>query len=129
MSHCLRFEGSIAKFMAISIGAFALVLTIGVGVSKAQSLRAETIDPPSSIRVFPGESAGAKATNSYCLMCHSAGMVLNQPLLKKEAWRGEVDKMVNAFKAPIPQDQLPIIVKYLYSIHGSKSGAETGAAS
>ncbi len=124
-----RFKRPARRTQWIVAGAAAVALVTSMGVAQALTLHAESITRPESVQVFPGDSVGAKATNSYCLMCHSAGMVLNQPLLKEDAWLGEVSKMRNAFKAPIPEDQVPIIAKYLYSIHGSKKGADTGAGS
>jgi cytochrome c5 len=113
----------------IIAGAAATALMAGMGVAQELALHAQSITRPESVQVFPGDSAGAKATNGYCLMCHSADMVLNQPLLKEDAWLGEVNKMREAFMAPIPEDQVPIIARYLYSIHGSEKGAGTGAGS
>ena len=79
----------------------------------------KTIELPVSNRVFPGESAGAKAANAYCLMCHSDGMVATQPTLSKAAWLVEVEKMKGAFKAPIPADQVPVIAEYLAELKGA----------
>ena len=99
----------------------ALVLgAVATAPVYALTLKTQTIQLPTSNRVFPGDSAGAKAANTYCLMCHSVGMVMNQPDLPKAAWLVEVNKMKNAFKAPIPEDQLPVIAEYLDSIKGKK---------
>jgi cytochrome c5 len=86
----------------------------------ALTLKTQTITLPSSTRVFPGDSPGAKAANTSCLMCHSAGMAMNQPDLSKTTWLAEVNKMKKVFKAPIPEDQVPVIAEYLYSIKGKK---------
>ena len=86
----------------------------------ALTLKSKSVKLPESTRVFPGDGPGAKAANSYCLMCHSVGMVMNQPDLPKDAWTVEVNKMKNAFKAPIPEDQVAVIADYLDSIKGKK---------
>ncbi|MDY0330893.1 MAG: cytochrome c [Thiomonas sp.] len=86
----------------------------------ALTLKTETVNRPSSTRVFPGDGPGAKAANSFCLMCHSAGMVMTQPDLSKSTWLAEVNKMKHVMKAPIPEDQVPVIAEYLYSIKGRK---------
>jgi hypothetical protein len=52
------------------------------------------------------------------LICHSAGMVLRQPPLTQDAWTVEVNKMRNAFGAPLPADQAEALAKYLRSING-----------
>ena len=95
--------------------------TLGAGATAhALTLKTQTVQLPTSSRVFPGDSAGAKAANTYCLMCHSVGMVMNQPDMPKAAWLVEVNKMKNAFKAPIPEDQVAVIADYLDSIKGKK---------
>jgi cytochrome c5 len=99
---------------ALMLGACATV------PAHALTLKTQTVTLPSSARVFPGDGPGAKAANTYCLMCHSVGMVMNQPDLPKAAWLVEVNKMKNAFKAPIPEDQVPVIADYLDSIKGKK---------
>jgi len=103
----------------------AALLGIGLallpaGAASALTLKTQSVQLPTSTEVFPGDSAGAKAANTYCLMCHSAGMVMNQPDLPKSAWLVEVNKMKNAFKAPIPEDQVSVIADYLDSIKGKK---------
>lgn len=103
----------------------AVLLSIGLtilptGAASALTLKTQSVQLPTSSRVFPGDSTGAKAANTYCLMCHSAGMVMNQPDLPKAAWLVEVNKMKNIFKAPIPEDQVSVIADYLDSIKGKK---------
>ncbi|CUA98990.1 hypothetical protein [Thiomonas bhubaneswarensis] len=103
-----------------ALGAALILGTFGALPAHALTLKTQSITLPSSTRVFPGDGPGAKAANTYCLMCHSAGMVMNQPDLPKAAWLVEVNKMKNVFKAPIPDDQVPVIADYLESIKGKK---------
>ncbi|MEJ1978214.1 MAG: hypothetical protein WDN49_20930 [Acetobacteraceae bacterium] len=70
---------------------------------------------PTSDRMFPGGTA-ADAINANCLTCHSAGMVLNQPLLTRASWQDEVSKMRLTYKAPIDAEAVPAIVDYLAGI-------------
>ncbi|MDD4888222.1 MAG: cytochrome c [Thiomonas sp.] len=102
------------------LGAALILGACAAAPAHALTLKTQTIALPSSTRVFPGDGPGAKAANTYCLMCHSVGMVMNQPDLPKAAWLVEVNKMKNAFKAPIPEDQLPVIAEYLDRIKGKK---------
>jgi hypothetical protein len=53
------------------------------------------------------------------VICHSAGMVLNQPPLTKAAWEAEVRKMINVYKAPIADASVAPIVAYLAQIRGA----------
>ena len=81
-------------------------------------LKSVKIDLPDSDRMFPGP--GSDAINNNCLACHSAGMVLNQPELSKQAWTDEVDKMINIYKAPVAAEDVGPIVDYLASRKGTK---------
>ena len=75
------------------------------------TLKSVTVDLPDSGRMFPGP--GSDAINNNCLACHSAGMVLNQPVLPKSAWQAEVTKMINVYKAPVSEEDVAAIVDYL----------------
>jgi hypothetical protein len=74
--------------------------------------------PTSENRFPPGK--GSEITGQ-CLICHSAGMVLRQPPLTLDEWVGEINKMRNAFGAPLPADQVDTLAKYLYTINGRHS--------
>jgi hypothetical protein len=82
-------------------------------------LKSVKIDLPDSDRMFP-DGPGADAINNNCLACHSAGMVLNQPELSKQAWAAEVNKMINVYKAPVTPEDAGAIVEYLSSLKGAK---------
>jgi mono/diheme cytochrome c family protein len=80
--------------------------------------------PASQVSFPPGN--GSVIANAYCLICHSAGMVLRQPPLTQDEWTGEINKMRNAFGAPLPADQVEALAKYLRSINGrSTKGPST----
>ena len=74
---------------------------------------------PTSENQFPPGN-GSNIT-VQCLICHSAGMVLRQPPLTLDEWVGEINKMRNAFGAPLPADQVDTLAKYLYTINGRHS--------
>jgi mono/diheme cytochrome c family protein len=74
---------------------------------------------PTSENQFPPGN-GSQIT-AQCLICHSAGMVLRQPPLTLDEWVGEINKMRNAFGAPLPADQVDTLAKYLYTINGRHS--------
>jgi hypothetical protein len=81
-------------------------------------LKSVKIDLPDSDKMFPGP--GSDAINNNCLACHSAGMVLNQPALSKQAWAAEVTKMINNYKAPVAAEDVGPIVEYLTALKGAK---------
>jgi hypothetical protein len=81
-------------------------------------LKSVKIDLPDSDRMFPGP--GSEAINNNCLACHSAGMVLNQPALSKQAWTAEVNKMIHVYRAPVAPEDVGAIVEYLTGLKGGK---------
>jgi cytochrome c553 len=101
----------------ICLSAALLAATSAVAQQLPQ-IKSTTVDLPSGDSMFPG-GAAADAINNNCLACHSADMVLNQPALPKSAWEAEVHKMINAYKAPIDNADVPAIVDYLASIKGA----------
>ena len=84
-------------------------------VGGGTTLRSVHINLPRSDTTFPG-GAQADAINNDCLICHSAGMVLDQASLSRAAWQAEVDKMRDAFKAPFAAEDVPAIVDYLANL-------------
>jgi hypothetical protein len=82
-------------------------------------LKSVKIDLPDSDKMFPA-GPGSDAINNNCLACHSAGMVLNQPAMSKQAWAAEVNKMINNYKAPIAPEDVGTIVGYLTALKGAK---------
>jgi mono/diheme cytochrome c family protein len=75
------------------------------------------VDLPASDESFP-PGIGADIASSQCVICHSAGMVLTQPPLKKDEWRAEIMKMRTVYGAPIPDDQVDGLADYLKNING-----------
>jgi hypothetical protein len=79
------------------------------------TLHSVNLSFPNSYNTFPG-GRGADAINNDCLICHSAGMVLDQAGLSRAAWQGIVDQMRNDFKAPFAAEDTPAIVDYLVNL-------------
>jgi cytochrome c553 len=79
------------------------------------TLHSVDVSFPNSDRTFPG-GAEADAINNDCLICHSAGMVLDQANLSRAAWQGIVGQMRNDFKAPFAAADAPAIVDYLVNL-------------
>jgi mono/diheme cytochrome c family protein len=79
-----------------------------------------SVDLPASQASFPAGN-GSVIANAYCLICHSAGMVLRQPPLTQDEWTGEINKMRSSFGAPIPADQVQALAQYLRGINGRQS--------
>jgi len=64
----------------------------------------------------PGPGRTEFATN--CIICHSARYVSMQPLFPRKVWKAEVQKMVDAFKAPINEQDQAQIVNYVVAVFG-----------
>jgi hypothetical protein len=54
------------------------------------------------------------------MICHSAGMVTRQPPLTYDNWKLEINKMRSAYGAPLPEDQVDSLAKYLTTINGKQ---------
>ncbi|MGO8918354.1 MAG: hypothetical protein ACLQJR_20845 [Stellaceae bacterium] len=83
-----------------------------VAAGNGITLRSVSVELPSSERSFPGGPAAEAITNN-CTGCHSAGMVLTQPMQTPSAWQDIVDKMHLTYKAPIAAEDVPAILDYL----------------
>jgi cytochrome c5 len=122
------------RFMSFIALPFSVaLLSLLCGVASLNGARADTasgkknvaarqramvrVELPSSDESFPPGN-GAEIANSQCLICHSAGMILTQPPLKKDEWRAEIMKMRTAYGAPIPEDQADGLAQYLKQISG-----------
>ncbi|HXP25670.1 MAG TPA: cytochrome c [Steroidobacteraceae bacterium] len=123
------------KEVRFSIAALfcAAILSLVCGVASWSSARADStsgkkdlasrqwaivrVALPENDEPFP-PGIGADIAGSQCLICHSAGMVLTQPPLKKDEWRAEIMKMRSAYGAPIPDDQVDALSEYLKNING-----------
>lgn len=80
-----------------------------------------TVELPASDATFPPGN-GADVANGYCLMCHSAGMVLRQPPLTQSQWLGEIRKMRAFWGSLLPPDQDAALARYLVRINGPAPG-------
>jgi hypothetical protein len=99
------------KMLPSALLMVALLAPVSGRAEPLTTLKSVTVDLPDSGRMFPGP--GADAINDNCLACHSAGMVLNQPVLPKSVWQTEVTKMINVYKAPVSEEDVAAIVDYL----------------
>jgi mono/diheme cytochrome c family protein len=100
----------------LSVGLLAATPAL---VQELPAFKSTTVDLPPGDSMFPG-GAAADAINNNCLACHSADMVLNQPALPKATWEAEVHKMINIYRAPVDEADVPAIVDYLASTKGAR---------
>jgi sulfite dehydrogenase (cytochrome) subunit B len=101
--HCLLAPGCAAVIvgLAVALPAFALKIEL----------------PPETAQLKAG--AGSELANRQCLTCHSADYVTIQPPDKPLAfWQGEVEKMKKVYGAPIPDEEIEPIARYLAREYG-----------
>ena len=72
--------------------------------------------PPETAQLKPGP--GLEAASRNCRTCHSVDYIYMQPPLTREQWTATVMKMKKAFGAPIPDNDVTMIVNYLVSQNG-----------
>ena len=82
----------------------------------APVFKSQAIELPADAAAFP-DGPNVKVVTQNCLACHSADMVLDQPLLPRATWAAEVTKMRNVYKAPISDADAALIVDYLAATH------------
>lgn len=73
--------------------------------------------PPPSLPPGPGR----ELVESFCVACHSLRYLIMQPPLSDKQWEAEVDKMIQAYGAVVPDEVRPRIVGYLQAQLGPKS--------
>jgi sulfite dehydrogenase (cytochrome) subunit B len=63
---------------------------------------------------------GRDAVETYCGgVCHSLDyLTTNSPILDRQGWTSEVDKMINVFGAPIDPGETAIIIDFLVKNYG-----------
>jgi hypothetical protein len=121
----LGFTGSIAMAaivagISVAVGHGGLVAAQPDSAGIPLVLKSVSVELPTSDRTFP-DGPGSTEINNNCLVCHSAGMVLNQPAMPETAWAGEVHKMASVYKAPVSDQDAATIVAYLTRLKGMGS--------
>lgn len=62
---------------------------------------------------------GKDTVEAMCSGCHSLDYIpLNSPFLDQKGWAAEVNKMINAYGAPIPQADAAKAIAYLAANYG-----------
>ena len=62
-----------------------------------------------------------KEKTQACIACHSLDYIpMNSPFLDKSGWTATVNKMINAYGAPIAKEDVDAIATYLAENYGKK---------
>jgi hypothetical protein len=90
----------------------AVALTLGPGVALAA-------ERPTPLKDAPGR----QMTENLCSGCHSLDYIrINAPFMNRQTWTAEVNKMVQAFGAPIAAADAARIIEYLTANYGPPQG-------
>jgi hypothetical protein len=80
---------------------------LAAGAAVAQESKVQLKDGPGRDKV------------NACLACHSLDYIqMNSRFLDKAGWTASVNKMINAFGAPIAKDDVEAIASYLAQNYG-----------
>lgn len=94
------------KTLMQTVTALSLALTLAGGAAAQES------------KVVLKEGLG-KDKAMQCIACHSLDYIqMNSHFLDKTGWTASVNKMINAFGAPIPKEDVEIIANYLAQNYG-----------
>jgi hypothetical protein len=90
--------------------ALAMVLMFASGMALAQEEKVVLKDAPGRDKAM------------QCLACHSLDYIqMNSRFLDKAGWTASVNKMINAFGAPIAKEDVDAIATYLSENYGKPS--------
>ena len=67
------------------------------------------------------EGTNRKLFFNTCTSCHSARYVMMQPEYSWAVWTAELNKMRNAYGAPLEDSQIEPLLDYLMHVRGAKS--------
>jgi hypothetical protein len=86
-----------------------LLLIFAAGAASAQENKVVLKDAPGRDKAM------------QCLACHSLDYIqMNSRFLDKAGWTASVNKMINAFGAPIAKEDVDAIATYLAENYGKK---------
>ena len=111
-----------SKLITLTLAWMALVATTHSGSFAADNnsppppivLESQKIELPQGNLKFEGSEPGARAASTYCVMCHSRGMIDSQPPLSRDAWKTEIHKMRTAYGCPVSEGLDEELVDFLY---------------
>ena len=89
--------------------AFALLIALFAAPAMAQEEKVRLKDAP------------GREKAQVCVACHSLDYIpMNSPVFDKAGWTASINKMINAFGAPIAKEDADAIATYLAENYGKK---------
>ena len=93
------------------IAAAAAAVALGLaGLSPARAVTKGVDLPPDGVQLKPSSLPGYAKAQAHCVACHSAEYMQYQM----------AKRMKMVFKAPIADDDIPVIVDYLVKVYGNE---------
>ena len=107
-------------FCLVAVVAFAAILgTAGIATAGSKTITL----PPDGVQLKASPLPGYTKAQSNCVACHSAEYMLYQPPnAARPYWNNMVQRMKTVFKAPIADEDMPVIVDYLVKTYGNEQG-------
>jgi cytochrome c553 len=94
--------------MKLKIAA-AIAAVLVAGTAQAQESKLELKSGPGRDQVM-----------GYCVMCHSVDYIqMNSVFMTRQVWDAEITKMIKAYGAQVPPDQIPVLLDYLTKNYGT----------
>jgi mono/diheme cytochrome c family protein len=85
----------------------AALALLAAGGAMAQESKVTLVEAPGRVQT------------QACFACHSLDYIqMNSRFMDKAGWTASVNKMINAFGAPIPKEDVGAIVDYLAQNYG-----------
>jgi mono/diheme cytochrome c family protein len=77
--------------------------------------------PPDAEQLKASPLPGYAKAQANCVACHSAEyMVYQPPTAPRGYWENMVKRMKGVFRAPIPDEDMPVLVDYLVKTYGAE---------
>jgi mono/diheme cytochrome c family protein len=101
----------------IALVAVAAFATSAFAVTKIIQL------PPDAEQLRASPLPGYAKAQANCVACHSAEYMVYQPATAPRGyWENMVKRMKTVFKAPIADEDIPVLVDYLAKTYGAEQG-------
>jgi len=79
------------------------------------------VSPPDTVELKASALPGYGRAQALCGSCHSAEYMLYQPPnAARGYWDNMVKRMKTVFKAPVPDEDIPVLVDYLVKTYGNE---------
>ena len=99
-----------------------LLVAAAIAIAGPASAVTKVIQPaPDTVFLKPSPLPGYAKAQSQCVACHSAEYMLYQPATAPRGyWENMVKRMKAVFKAPLNDEDMPVIVDYLVKTYGNE---------